>query len=86
MLVAHASRIGLNSTFPWRLGHSQVFTTSIDWRLRAPGADARNTSLARPSCAPIRGPHRENGGVGERLKLAVLKKEIADSLSDRKFN
>jgi len=28
----------------------------------------------------------ESGGVGERLKPAVLKNEIADSLSDRKFN
>jgi hypothetical protein len=27
-----------------------------------------------------------NGGVGERLKPAVLKNEIADSLSDRKSN
>ena len=27
----------------------------------------------------------KNGGVGERLKPAVLKNEIADSLSDRKF-
>ena len=27
-----------------------------------------------------------NGGVGERLKPAVLKNKIADSLSGRKFN
>jgi hypothetical protein len=63
-----------------------------DFRAKGPYSGAFVQLLCNPTgtaslkYADVLVRYNLRGGVGEWLKLAVLKNEIADSLSSRKFN
>jgi len=59
--------------------------TPVDYALVIPDKASKLQSCMPDPYEQIQGTIT-NGEVGEWLKLAVLKNQIADSLADRKFN